>query len=290
MWAAPKTPRSCDQVVLYVLEDLVAGRSRDDIQLTTGLPRSTLDQVHRVLVDEGLVESWRPSAKGEHLTEAIACARELNADPIHGLFASAAYPSSQIRVEDQRELDKYPSTWPRPPFNRLEEDRFVRTTDEALLELLINHILTEDKREILARLQENYRLRVFLRRNGSLPRKPVYVDTPEHWLLAGLWVAFESLGKKPFRPANENLRCRNFLMVQCHAATCEEQKLPEPLFFEPYTATVWRRNNPKRSHVLKQEGSSFPCLPSLGKDGIPLAAGQVAKHLFPVSWCIVRVS
>ncbi len=160
VWTIAKTPRSCDPVVLYIFEDLVAGRSRDDIQSTTGLPNSTLDQVHEVLVEEGLVKGWRPREKGKRLAEAVAHARELNADPIRGLFASAAHPSSQfIRVEDQREQDEYPSTWPRPPFNKLEEDRFARATDETLPELPINHIVTEDKRAILARLQEDDRLR-----------------------------------------------------------------------------------------------------------------------------------
>lgn len=291
VWAIAKTPRSCDPVVLYVLEDLVAGRSREDIRATTGLPSSTLDQVHGVLVEEGLVKRWRPRKKGKRLVEAIVHARELNADPICGLFASAAHPFSQfIQAEDQREQDEYPRGWPRPPHNRLAEDMFVRATDEALPETLIERIVTEDKRSILASLQEDDRLRVFLRRDGSRPWKPIYVDTPEHWLLAGLWSTFEPLGEKPFRPANGNSRCRDFLMIRCHAVARKNGKPLETLFFEPYTDTVWRSMDDERIRVLELRGSSFPCLPSLGKNGIPLASGEVAKHLLPASWCIVRVS
>ena len=291
VWAIAKTPRSCDPVVLYILEDLVAGRSRENIQSTTGLPSSTLDQVHGVLVEEGLVKRWRPSKKGKCLVEAIVHARELNADPIRGLFASAAHPSSQfIQAGDQREQDEYPRAWPPPPRNRPAEDIFVRATDEALPETLIERIVTEDKRSILASLQEDDRLRVFLRRDGSRPWKPIYVDTPEHWLLAGLWSTFEPLGEKPFRPANGNSRCRDFLMIRCHAVARRNGKPLETLFFEPYTDTVWRSKDDERISVLELRGSSFPCLPSLGKNGIPVASGGVAKHLLPASWCIVGVS
>ena len=291
VWAVPKTPRSCDPVVLYVLENLVAGRSQDEIQSTTGLPHSTLDQVHGVLVEEGLVKGWRPRENGKRLAEAVAHARELNADPIRGLFASAAYPSSQfIQAEDQREQNEYPRTWPHPPRNRPAEDMFAQATDEALPELLIERIVTEDKRSMLARLQEDDRLRVFLRRDGSLSRKPVYIDTPEHWFLAGLWSAFESFGKKPYRPANGNPRCRDFLMVRCHAVARKNGKPLETLFFEPYTATVWRSKDDERIRVWELKRSSFPCLPSLGKNGVPVASGEVAKYLLPDSWCIVGVS
>ena len=289
VWAVPKTPRSCDPVVLYVLEDLVAGRSRDEIQTTTGLPHSTLDQVHGVLVEEDLVKGWRPRKKGKRLVEPIVHARELNADPIRGLFASAAHPTAQfVRVENLREQNEYPRDWPRPPSNRPAEDMFVRATDEDLPEILIERIVSEDKRAILANLQEDDRLRVFLRHDG--PRKSIYVDTPEHWLLAGLWIAFEAFGKKPFRPVNRKLKCRDFLMVKCHAVGRKDGKPLETLFFEPYTETVWRLKDDKRVSVWKRDGSSFPCLPSLGKNGIPVASGEAAKHLRPDSWCVVRVS
>lgn len=288
VWAITKTPRNCDPIVLYVLEDLVAGRSPEDIQVTTGLPRSTLDCVHEVLTGEGLVKEWRPIAKGKRLAEAVALERELNADPIRGLFASAAHPSSQfVRAETHREQDKYPRSWPRPPFNKPAEDTFARATDEALPELLIDRIVSEDKREILARLQEDDRMRVFLRRDGSRPWKPVFVDTPEHWLLAGLWSAFEPVGQKPYRPANGSSQCRDVLMVRMNALARKNGKPIETIFFEPYTATLWRLIDSDRVVVRDRRGSSFPEPPKPGKEGITLPSGKVIKYLRPDSWCVV---
>lgn len=55
--AVAKTPRDCDPVVLYLLEELAASKLPDDIQETTGLPRKVLDSVHKVLVSEGLVSN-----------------------------------------------------------------------------------------------------------------------------------------------------------------------------------------------------------------------------------------
>ena len=290
MWAVTKTPQSCDPVVLYVLEELVAGRSRDDIQSITGLPSLTLDQVHKVLVEEGLAKGWRPCEKGRRLIEAVVRARDFNADPICGLFASASHPTSKfISLEDQREQDEYPRRWPRPPFNTPVEKAFAQATDDALPELLIERIVTEDKRSILAGLQEDDRLRVFLRRDGSLPWKPVYIDTPEHWLLAGLWRVFAPVGKKPYRPANGNSKCRDFLMVQCHAVARKNGKSLGTLFFEPYTATLWRLQDSEGVFMQKLRESSFPPLPSLGKNGIHVTPDGVAKHLIPDSWCVIGV-
>lgn len=290
VWTVPKTPQRCDPVVLYVLKELVVGRSRDDIQFTTGLPSLTLDQVHNVLVEEGLVKGWRPCEKGQRLIEAVIRARDFNENPICGLFASAAHPTSQfIRVEDQREQSEYPRTWPRPPRNKPAEDTFARATDEALPELLIERIVTEDKRLILARLQEDDQLRVFLHRDGSLPWKPVYINTPEHWLLAGLWSAFVPVGKKPYRPANGNSKCRDFLMVQCQAVARKNGKSLETLFFEPYTATLWRLQNSEGVFKQNLRGSSFPPLPSLNKNGIPVASDGIDMPLLPDSWCVIGV-
>ncbi len=290
VWAIAKTPRSCDPVVLYVLEDLVAGRAKDEIVATTGLPNATLDKVHEVLLGEKLVKDWRPSAKGKRLAEAVALARELNGNPIRGLFASAANPASQfLSAVEQHEQIEYPRDWPRPPFNKAAEDTFTRATDEALPEPLIERIVTDDKRSILAKLQEDDRLRVFLRRDGSRPWKPAYVETSEHWFLAGLWSAFEPFVGKPYRPANGYSRCRDFLMVRCHAVERKNGKPMETVFLEPYTSSVWRLQSSDRVIVRERRGGTFPSMPSLGKQGIPLESGAVAKRLVPDSWCVIGV-
>ena len=290
VWAIAKTPRSCDPVVLYVLEDLVAGRTKDEIAATTGLPSSTLDRVHEVLVGENLGKDWRPSTKGKRLVEAVSLARELNSDPIRGLFASAANPASQfISEEVQHEQPEYPRDWPRPPFNKAAEDTFARATDEALPEPLIERIVTEDKRSILANLQEDDRLRVFLRRDGSRPWKPTYVETPEYWFLAGLWSAFEPFIGKPYRPADGYSRCLDFLMVRCHAVERKNGKPLETVYFEPYTSSVWLLQSSDRVIVRKRKGTAFPTMPPLGEQGMALESGAVAKRLVPDAWCVVEV-
>lgn len=290
VWVIAKTPRSCDPVVLYVLEDLVAGRSKDEITATTGLPNSTLDRVHKILFGEELVKNWRPSAKGKRLAEAVSLARELNKDPIRGLFASAAYPASQfLMAEEQHGQMEYPRDWPRPPFNKATEDNFSRATDDALPKPLIERIVTDDKRSILAKLQEDNRLRVFIRRDGSRPWKPAYVETPEHWFLAGLWNAFEPFIGKPYRPANDRSRCRDFLMVRCHAVERQNGNPLETVFFEPYTSSVWRVQSSDRVFIRERRGTTFPSMPCLGKEGISLGSGAVAKLLAPDSWCHVKV-
>jgi hypothetical protein len=290
VWAIAKTPRSCDPVVLYVLEDLVAGRTKDEIAATTGLPNSTLDKVKEVLVGEKLVKGWSPSVNGKRLAEAVSLARELNSDPIRGLFASAANPASQfISAEEQHKQNEYPRDWPRPLFNKAAEDTFARATDEALPEPLIERIVTEDKRSILAKLQEDDRLRVFLRRDGPRPWIPVYVETSEHWFLAGLWSAFVPFIGHPYRPANGHSRCRDFLMVRCNAVEKKNGTPLEIVYFEPYTSSIWRVQSSERVFVRDRKGATFPSLPSLGKQGVSLESGSVAKHLTPVSWCIVGV-
>ena len=290
VWATAKTPRSCDSVVLYVLEDLVEGRSRESIATTTGLPGKTLDRIHDVLAEEKLVKGWKPRAKGKRLAEAVSLARKFNTDPIRKLFASAAPPNSKfVSVEEQRAQGEYPPDWPRPPFNKPLENELGRAIDESLPEPLLKQIVTDEKRFLLEKLQGDDQMRVFLRRDGSHSRKPVYIDTPEHWFLAGLWVAFEPCIEKPFRPANNGSRCRNFLLVRCHLFAQKDGKPLDTWYFEPYTATLWRLKNGEQVFENVHKGTSFPQLPALGKEGVTLATGDTAKRLLPDSWCSVGV-
>jgi small subunit ribosomal protein S1 len=288
--AVARRPRTCDPVVLYVLEELVAARSPEDIQATTGLPRSTLDGVRKALATEGLVKDWRPTAKGKRLAEAIALARALTADPIRGFFVSSAHPSSQfIRAGNGGMSTDYPPSWPRPPSNKQAEEEFVRASDESIPELLIDRIVTTEKRELLARLQEDDRMHVFLRRDGSRPWKPVYVSTPEHWLLAGLWAAFDPIGAKPFRPANVASRCRDFLMVRASALVRKNGKPVATLYFEPNTKTLWHLRDEARVRFRERKGSVFPSLPDIKAAELSLPSGEEMKRLEPESWCIAGV-
>jgi len=289
--AVARTPRTCDPVVLYLLEELVAARTPEDVQATTGLPRSTLDGVHQVLGAEGLVKEWRPTAKGKRLAEAVSLARTLTADPIRGLFVSSAHPSSQfIRAGNGTAGTDYPPSWPRPPFNKQAEEEFARASDESIPELLINCIVTTEKRELLSRLQEDDRMHVFLQRDGSRPWKPVYVPTPEHWLLAGLWGAFDPIGTKPFRPANVTSRCRDFLVVRVSALVRKNGEPVATLYFEPNTETLWHLRDEACVHFRERKGSVFPDLPDFKGTSVSLPSGEEVKHLQPESWCIAVVS
>lgn len=228
VWAVPRKPRSCDPVVSYVLEELARDVGRHTVRANTGLPDATLAQILEALERDDLARNDTLTNRGRRLAEAIQCARELNSDPIRGLFASAAHPASQfLRAAAVDEGKEYPRSWPRPPFNRRAEDTFTRATDEALPELLIERIAGDDKRGLLASLQGDERLRVFLRRDGSRPWKAVWVPVPEHWVLAGLWSAFHAVGSRPYRPVDLNERCRDFLMVRLHGTPSRSKQLPE---------------------------------------------------------------
>lgn len=288
--AAAKTPAACDSVVLYLLEELSIGRLPEDVQSTTGLPLRTLTGIQQVLTTEGLVKGWRLTAKGKRLAEAVSLARQLNLDAIRGLFVSSAHPSSQfVRAESLSAGNGYPHSWPRPPFDKKAEDNFVRAADEAIPEFLIDRIVNDDKRDLLARLQADDRMHAFLHRDGSSPWKPVYVDTPTHWILAGLWREFDPIGEKPFRPAPSNSWCRTFLLVRVDALARKGGELVATLFFEPNTKTLWHQRTTEHVHVREMKGSVFPEMPRLPKAVDNWPSDKAAKHLQPVSWCLVRI-
>jgi small subunit ribosomal protein S1 len=226
--AVARKPRSCDPVVAYALEELALGNSQADLQTNTGLPERTLSKILETLEADELARNGLLTQRGRELAEAIGCARDLNSDPIRGLFASASHPTSQFlrrtAVEDGKE---YPRGWPRPPFDRRVEDAFNRATDEALPELLLEKVAGEAKRGLLARLQGDERLRVFLRRDGARPWKAVWVPVPEHWILAGLWGRFDAVGTHPYRPVALSNRCRSLLMVRLHGTSLGQGQVHE---------------------------------------------------------------
>lgn len=290
MSAVAKTPHACDPVVLYLLEELVGSRSREDIQATTGLPRQTLDGVHQVLVSQGLVKNWHTTEKGRRLAEAVSLARTLNADPIRGFFVSSAHPSAQFATVGGTSATEYPRSWPRPPFRKRAEEQFARACDESIPELLINRIVTTEKRELLSRIQEDDRMRVFLRRDGSRSWKALYVPTDEHWLLAGLWRAFDPVGAAPFRPANADSRCRDFLMVRVRASIRNARRPVDTLYFETHTKTLWLLRDGAPVRFRTRDKRVFPDLTELEGKPIRLPSGEEVEHLLAESWCMVEVS
>lgn len=285
-----KTPMSCDPVVLYILEELSDGRTKDEIATTTGLPEDTLINIYNVLQNEGLAENWHANANGKRLIEAVTLERDMNNDPIRGLFASAASLDSKfIPIEALNHHQEYPRDWPRPTFNKFAEDIFVRAADDALPESMIEQIVSDNKRQVLSKLQEDSRLRVFLRRDGPRPWIPVYIEIPEYWFLAGLCSAFEPFFGKPYRPVFEEDTCRYFLMVQCHAVSKNNEKPLETVFYEPYTSTVWRLKEGKQIETFFRHGSSFPKVPTLGNQIVCQKAREVVDRIIPKNWCSVRV-
>ncbi|GEM_PF-2140540 len=291
VWAVAKTPRNCDAVTTFVLEEIAGGQSRDSIAETTGLNLATLENIHTFLADESLANNWSATDRGRDLVEAIASARELNDDPIRGLFASAAPQAAQLlSLHEHHKQQPYPRGWPRPPFHKTAEDDFAKATDEALPEPLIEKLVPEDKRSGLARLQEDSRLRIFLRRDGGRPWKPVFIETSEYWLLAGLWSSFRPFFGEPYRPANGSERCQNFVMVRCLVVRAkQEDAQSEIVYFEPNTATLWCLNEERKVREKRLRGDVFPALPTpVHKDG-ESGSDQAEWQLQPDSWCSVKV-
>lgn len=287
VWAVAKKPRSFDEVACFVLEEMVKSKSRDAIAKTTGLDMATLEDIHASLVAENLANDWSPSAGGIELVKAIALADELNNDPVRGVYASAAPPAAQLlSLAEHRKQQAYPRDWPRPPYNKREEDMFLRATDEALPEALLDKLVPSDKRKKLDNLLEDSRLRVFLHRDGKSPWKPVFIDTSEHWLLAGLWSVFKPFVGTPYRPAKGDWRCRNFLMVRCRAVRQGQEDLPlETVFFEPNTETLWCLKDDQGVRMNDARSKQFPELPALIKKKVALGEEQVSWELQPDSWC-----
>lgn len=307
VWVVPKKPRNCDPVVCHVLEELVRECGEDEILKSTGLPARTLDEILDLLEDEGLAQTRMPSPQGRKLVEAIFCARDLNTVPIRGLFASVA--PRYLRRETDHPQREYPDGWARPPVNRrAETDFFNHATDRAHIEKLIEDIASDDQRDTWASLQQDERLRVFLRREGA--PKIEYIPVLEHWVLAGLWSAFEAVGTKPYRPGNLKERCRDFLMIRLivEVAGAEETKY---LYFEPSTATYWVCRSGSHPKVSKLKDANFPVLPDIKGTTLPqggkatVVKPDIRTQLWktpafsskdgtvtavkPDTWCIVRV-
>lgn len=284
LWAMPRKPRRCDVIACFVLEALAAGRGPEEIATLTGLPVTALGAIRELLEEEGLVDGWTPTTAGIRLSEAIARAEAINADPIRGMFVSAAPPDQQLLPVGIEQETDYPRDWPKPVSDVGIEQRLVRATDEALPEwLLANVIDNEKERQQLAALQADDRIRVFLRRDGSLPWRPVQLDVSEHWLLAGLWKAFEPVGEPPFRPHPARRGCGQFLLLRLGPVKQAPGKAAEAIYVEPYTRTAWRLRAGVQPRIVKSPQRPPP-LSTITDQAATVLAGLESQ-----AWCYVNL-
>lgn len=293
VWAVAKTPRSVDAVARFVLEEMAEGKTRQMIAATTGLDRATLENIHDLLVDESLASSWQPSRRGKELIEAIRLAQDLNKDPVRGVFAGAAPQALRlVSLDEHRRQQTLPTGWPRPPYNQRVDDDFVSATDEEIPEALLTKLMPDEQRKKLTSLMQDSRIRVFLRRDGFSPWKGVLIDTPEYWLLAGLWRVFRPFTGKPYRPDKKAEWCENFLMVRCRSVLVgDEDGQVETLYFEPNTGTLWCLEDERKTKIndAPSRYGQFPVLPASVEKNAVDGAGHVVVQLQPESWCWVKV-
>lgn len=285
----PKKPRDCDAVVLYVLEEIGKDCSLQDIGKVTGLPNATLQAIVSLLESKGLANGSSLTPRGEKLVRSIWTARAENDNPIRGLFASAAPAQEQFhRNIDGFSQREYPRSWPQPPVSRQAENLFTRATDEALPAQLIARVAGEDRHSILAELQADDGLKVFLRRDGRPQWRALWIKVPEYWVLAGMWNAFEPVGQPPFCPVNMPDHCRNFLLVRLNLEIeGQEQHVSHSRYLEPWTQTCWSLKNPKLVSEKPRDNSAFPPLPDISTLGLS-EQQEGCVRVTPV-WVIVEV-
>ncbi|MBP7790217.1 MAG: S1 RNA-binding domain-containing protein [Zoogloea sp.] len=289
LWVEPKKPQDCDAVVLYVLEEMGKDYPLQDIGKITGLPNATLHAIVALLERKGLASDSRLTPRGEKLARSIWKARAENDNPIRGVFASAAPAQEQFhRCVDESSQPEYPRSWPRPSFSRQAEDLFARATDEALPTQLIARVAGNERQSMLAALQADDGLRVFLRRDGKRPWRALWLKVPEYWILAGMWRAFEPVGPPPFCPTDMPDHCRNFLLVRLNVEIEEQgQLIPRTFYLEPWTRTCWSMKNTRLVREVVRHHSAFPPLPDASALG--LAEQQDRCLRVTPSWVAVEV-
>ena len=176
--------------------------------------------------------------------------------------------------------------------NRSAEGTFTRATDESLPEVLTQRVANEEQRAVLASLQKHDRIRVFLRRDGLRPWQAAYVPVPEHWVLAGLWAAFDAVGETPCRPIHQN-PCKIFLMLRLvFEATVEGgTETSTHVYIEPSTRTSWIPRSTDQLQIREIPGTvtNPPELPNLAGSGLPSGGMIAATAPKPDCWCLVSV-
>ncbi len=290
LWAAPRKPVECDAVVLLVLQELDDGRSLNELATITGLPRPALDAVVALLETQGFAQGEALTPRGSALANAIRAADAANEQPVRGLFVSAAPAALKFQSADAAQAQPdYPGTWPRPPYNRREENQFTRATDESLPVTLFSARLEAERARQLADIWANPAVSVYVRHEGSRPWTTVQLQVPEYWIIAGMWREFEPVGTPPFCPADIPDYCRNFLLVRMTLCVRAADAAGENriIYFEPSTRSCWSRPSGGKPQEIEYAHSGFPELPDIAALGLNVPEGATVE-IDPV-WVNVEI-
>lgn len=289
LWAAVKKPADCDAVVLYVLQEVDAGRSICEISEITGLPTLSLQAIFQVLESKGLVLGEEVTARGKAISRALWLVASANAEPVLGMFVSAAPVQLRFLPASNEDLEcDYPRAWPPPPYNKKEEASLSSLSDESLpLSIFLDWGL-EGRRKELAALWADSAVTVFTRREGKRPWRAIRLKVPEYWILAGMWTAFEPVGKFPFCPEGMPDHARNLLLVKLNVETQPEQGGAHYIiYFEPSTNTCWKIINSGAFYERQHAQKSFPELPQVTGLGLNLP-NDASVEITPV-WVSIEI-
>ncbi|MCG7400588.1 hypothetical protein [Caballeronia zhejiangensis] len=287
LWAEARKPRICDTVVMHVLTELALGARPEEIARVTGFNGLALQGILQALEDEALAREGALTRKGKSLIDVMESTRQLNEARLRGLFASAAPQHSQFVAADQSDRHgEYPHAWPRPPAHTRVEDMFMAATDEAVPEPLVNLVADADNRAIVSSLLQDSRVRVFVRKDGLYPRKVVYLRVPEHWVLAGLWFAFDALGEAPFRPVDLSDRCKDLLVVRVRIPSTQADAPAADYYFDPVTGLYWTPRADSKAVIRELKGADFPEMPAFSSDGPGTKPRPPSRY--ERRWCRVK--
>lgn len=261
LWAEPRKPRTCDSVMLYLLDELDRGTLMTTIRDTTGLPANALARMLSVLEGEGLVSGVLLTGQGRAIAASLARASSHNRKPLRGLFASAAPGQKQFLPPATSTADAdYPRSWPSPPRARRSEESFLQSFGDALPVASLRAVIDASAQSQFTSLLDDHGLMVLAQRDGRKPSRTVWLDVPDHWILAGLHSAFEPLGPTPFCPADVADHARQLLLVKLTVAAPHTQT-EQTVYLEPWTRTCWTKRRDGRIREFERDETDFPALP-----------------------------
>lgn len=294
--ARARRPANMDVVLMHVLMELAAGHTRDDISRRTHIPAAVVGAIVRQLESDGLVSGDEPTRQGSALVEAHDMAHELNQANFGGLYAAAAEPAVRLAGRDGRVvhppyppdalIPEYPPTWPRPSMHTRAEEAFLQLGPEQIQADIIGIFMDGEQRARLEGHLADKRLSITLARDGAHRSLCTYVT--DHWLFAGLLNSFDAIGpRKPYHPEVAVGMPASLLMVKL-GAFAGEQRLPQSIYLEPYSRTLWaeRPTGQVRFSPLKEK--AFPALPEVGKRGLKLGNGAIATRIEAEAWCRIH--